>query len=466
LTKTGLHLVSGEIENLANTNESVVVYTGLSQNLPNQYYPLLVSDPYRHGSVIVQQLEQVPVQKPEHLVVVVDGSRTMEKHKKEIAGILAKIPSTVPTSLIVASTDAPKDIEHKPLKQALESMKGMKFQGGQENLESVARAAELAGESDGGAVLWIHGPQPSLDKELYIVAPYIAKPSFYDFSIDDTVTDLTEFVKNVQEIGPFVPVARNGKLTDDLARFVNRWQADGRDVRTTYKRLDNFTGFNTKAVNCSASALGSQEVAQLFAAQEARRLIQSGRRGEALSIATAYSVVTPLTSAVCLENGSDYSRYGIEQREANGDGFTTIAQSPTGDGFTMHIGSGALSDAASGGVPILAGATNGSIGPQGGDATAILGVSTAGTVRVNNLAYLESWLNLITFSSEALSIACGGFIAVLALMRTNVLLPFINTSMRPERRVMLGLCLIVIGFALPGFVNGLVASARDCNLFS
>lgn len=455
LTKTGLHLVSGEIENLANTNESVVVYTGLSQNLPNQYYPLLVRDPYRHGSVIVQQLEQVPVQKPEHLVVVVDGSQTMEKHKKEIADIIAKVPSTVPTSLIVASADAPRDIEHKPLKQALETMKNMKFEGGQENLESVARAAELAGESEGGAVLWIHGPQPSLDKELYIVAPYIAKPSFYDFSIDDSVTDLTEFVKNVQEIGPFVPVARNGKLADDLARFVtrfvNRWQADGRDVRTTYKRLDHFSGFNSKAVNCSASELGSQEVAQLFAAQEARRLIQAGRRGEALSIATTYSVVTPLTSAVCLEHGSDYGHFGIDQR--NG----------TVDGDRM---SGALADAAFNGVPILQGATNGTIGGQTGDATSIMGVNTAGTVRVNNLAVLESWLNMITFTSEALSLACGGFIAVLALMKTNVLLPFINTSMRPERRVILGMCLIAIGFALPGFVNGLFSSARDCNLFS
>lgn len=468
LTKTGLHLVSGEIENLANTNESVVVYTGLA-NLPTQSYPLLVRDPYKHGSVIVQQLEPVPVQKPEHLVVVVDGSQTMEKHKKEIADIIAKVPSTVPTSLIVASTDAPADIEHKPLKQALESMKNMKFEGGQENLESVARAAELAGESEGGAVLWIHGPQPSLDKELYIVAPYIAKPSFYDFSIDDSVTDLTEFVKNVQEIGPFVPVARNGKLADDLARFVNRWQADGKDLRTTYRRIDDFNGFNANAINCSSSPMGSQEVAQLYAAQEVRQLIQAGRRGNALDIATRYGVVTPLTSAVVLENAWDYDRNGITQNERAGDGFTTIAQDPTGDRFNSEgiEGSvGVLSDAASGGVPNMQGATNGSIGPQGVDATSVMGINTAGTVRVNNLAVLESWLNLITFASEAVSLACGGFIAVLALMKTNVLLPFITTNMGRDRRVILGMCLITIGFALPGFVNGLLSSARDCNLFN
>ncbi len=37
-------------------------------------------------------------------------------------------------------------------------------------------------------------------------------------------------------------------------------------------------------------------------------------------------------------------------------------------------------------APTLQGATNGTIGPQGSDATYITGVNTAGTVRVNNLA--------------------------------------------------------------------------------
>src|SRR5690349_17492358 len=41
-------------------------------------------------------------------------------------------------------------------------------------------------------------------------------------------------------------------------------------------------------------------------------------------------------------------------------------------------------------APKLQGATHGTIGPQGADATYITGVNTAGTVRVNNLANLEA----------------------------------------------------------------------------
>ncbi|MBX9687924.1 MAG: hypothetical protein K2X27_14555, partial [Candidatus Obscuribacterales bacterium] len=59
-------------------------------------------------------------------------------------------------------------------------------------------------------------------------------------------------------------------------------------------------------------------------------------------------------------------------------------------------------------APMLQGATNGTIGPQGSDATVIQGVNTAGTVRVNNLANLEALLNIIANGMEILGIAWGG----------------------------------------------------------
>src|SRR6202011_3527853 len=51
-------------------------------------------------------------------------------------------------------------------------------------------------------------------------------------------------------------------------------------------------------------------------------------------------------------------------------------------------------------APQLQGATNGTIGPQGADATYVTGLNTAGTVRVNNLANLEAMLNLLANGSE------------------------------------------------------------------
>ena len=44
----------------------------------------------------------------------------------------------------------------------------------------------------------------------------------------------------------------------------------------------------------------------------------------------------------------------------------------------------ALTQVADGRSPTLQGATNGTISPQGAEATVVQGVNTAGTVRVNN----------------------------------------------------------------------------------
>ena len=66
--------------------------------------------------------------------------------------------------------------------------------------------------------------------------------------------------------------------------------------------------------------------------------------------------------------------------------------------------------------PMLQGATNGTIGPQAGDATVVSGVNTAGTVRVNNLANLEALLNIIANGMEILGIAWGGPTMIMGFM--------------------------------------------------
>ena len=113
-----------------------------------------------------------------------------------------------------------------------------------------------------------------------------------------------------------------------------------------------------------------------------------------------------------------------------------------------------------GASPILQGATNGTIGPQGGDATAIMGVNTAGTVRVNNLANLEALLNIIANGMEILGIAWGGPTMIMGFMHMAA------GTQDAMKRVLFGGAGVTGGLATPGAINWLVASARDANLFS
>jgi|SRR5579885_3224729 len=110
--------------------------------------------------------------------------------------------------------------------------------------------------------------------------------------------------------------------------------------------------------------------------------------------------------------------------------------------------------------PVLQGATNGTIGPQGGDATAVMGVNTAGTVRVNNLANLEALLNIIANGMEILGIAWGGPTMIMGFMHMAA------GSHDAMKKVLFGCAGVTGGLATPGCINWLVASARDANLFS
>jgi hypothetical protein len=111
-------------------------------------------------------------------------------------------------------------------------------------------------------------------------------------------------------------------------------------------------------------------------------------------------------------------------------------------------------------APALQGATNGTIGPQGTDATYVTGVNTAGTVRVNNLANLEALLNIIANGLEIIGIAWGGPTMIMGFMRMAA------GTQDAMKRVLFGAAGVTGGMATPGLVNWLVASARDANLFS
>lgn len=111
-------------------------------------------------------------------------------------------------------------------------------------------------------------------------------------------------------------------------------------------------------------------------------------------------------------------------------------------------------------APQLQGATHGTIGPQGSDATVVMGVNTAGTVRVNNLANLEALLNIIANGMEILGIAWGGPTMIMGFMHMAA---GTNDAMK---RVLFGCAGVTGGLATPGMINWLVASARDANLFS
>jgi hypothetical protein len=137
----------------------------------------------------------------------------------------------------------------------------------------------------------------------------------------------------------------------------------------------------------------------------------------------------------------------------------TGSETGTADAYTTGTQSG-VSVGTQQIAPQLQGATNGTIGPQQGDATVVSGVNTAGTVRVNNLANLEALLNIIANGMEILGIAWGGPTMIMGFMHMAA------GTQDAMKKVLFGAAGVTGGMATPGCINWLVASARDANLFS
>ncbi len=146
-----------------------------------------------------------------------------------------------------------------------------------------------------------------------------------------------------------------------------------------------------------------------------------------------------------------YAQFGSDAFSA-GDAGTQSRSNPITGSQTDTVNAGQS--------PMLQGATNGTIGPQAGDATVVQGVNTAGTVRVNNLANLEALLNIIANGMEILGIAWGGPTMIMGFMHMAA------GTQDAMKRVLFGAAGVTGGLATPGCINWLVASCRDANLFS
>jgi hypothetical protein len=392
---------------------------------------------------IKETIKQVGTSAPEHLVVVVDNSQSMKSHVQELVDALSKMPSNIKTSILLP-TDG-QQMEAVDLEEGIALIKKAKFDGGKDNLQAVIKAAETAGETKHGAVLWVHGPQPSFNQEMYIMAPYIQRPNFYELALDDRWTDTNEFFKNHREIGPFVPVARAGRAMDDLHSFLAKWKPGGTEFVVQLDRTRD-------QPNCKeVIGVAADELVRLSSRDECYELLRHDRLAEAADLATSTRIVTPVTGAAVLHRTVARAPQSDAQQTAWQQGFTNGTVSS--DEFARHQNESA---------PPLPGATNGSIGPQGLDATVISGINTAGTVRVNNLANLEALLNLIANCGALLGFVYGGFLILSAACNWT----FGNEKVSQGMRYGMGAACLAGGFALPGFINWMVASARDANLFS
>ena len=364
----------------------------------------------------VETVERISAAAPTRLMVVIDGSAGTAEYVQQISTALKKLPAGISTEIIIASQEDEKLSKPMSLPDALQLLKPATFIGGQDNLKSVIDAAEMAGSVEGGAVLWIHGPQPTLNHEIYIMPKYVQTPSFYELTLGTANIDTLELFSNHPEVGPFVQVPNNSKtIGEDMVGFFSRWTPENSNYSLKLAQTTS-----KPAAMIALSKEEQNEVLLLYASQVCQDRITEGHLTEGAQIAARYGFVSPVS-------------------------YASVNNAPT-----------------------LQGATNGTIGPQGSDATVISSVNTAGTVRVNNLANLEAMLNIVTDLGETLFGIGGAVLLILGLIQGGVCVELMGQEVEFTRaqRIITGAIVMIFGLSIPGTINWFVASARDANLFS
>ncbi|HEY9790111.1 MAG TPA: hypothetical protein V6D22_06925 [Candidatus Obscuribacterales bacterium] len=447
---------------------------------------------------VVETVERVAAAAPKHLVVVIDGSESTKPYVDKISSALAQLPSGIAADVIFASQEGKEFAKPMPLAKAVGMIDKVAFVGGQDNLKSVVDAAELAGDSKSGAVLWIHGPQPALNQEIYLMSAYVGTPKFYELTLGTEQIDTLELFRNHPEIGPFSQVPRySDNIGEDLKTFLSRWKPG--DSTYSVKLVD------TTKLPEHFPQLDSREqieVLALHAKQQCDQLLSRNRRSAATEIAVGYGFISQTSCAFISPNALNQQGESTAAPLSGpiGDAFatsdtagsapaasSTTAESVGGgggaaDGFASAdcAGSGnvgisdragefnALSQPSNNTGLMLQGATNGTLGPQGTDATVISGVTTAGTVRVNNLANVEVLFNIIANLSEVVLLVVGLVMVALGISGKGAMCEIMGQEIEitPGERITIGALLAIIGLALPCMINWFLAAARDANLFS
>jgi hypothetical protein len=273
------------------------------------------------GSKVARWATSPTYKMPEKLVVLIDGSASMQHYVQDMAAGLKNIPSAVKTQIVVVGDETTylggQDNANTPeFARQLSFLQMYRPVGGHADDQRLIDSLTVA-----PAVLWIHGAQPvsSVDKKLLknLLQRPSASPRLFDLQV---AAGPNELLNDMDPIANVVRVPRTGNIATDLSRLFQSWQP-------TSSKSDQFeewhgapltAGGKPTAEGVAVPAAGANftdsvpavpaagvkllnnvpAVAQLYGYQKLLESYRSADQGPALLLAEKYHLVSPVSSAV------------------------------------------------------------------------------------------------------------------------------------------------------------------------
>lgn len=264
-------------------------------------------------SVILQELVAQPPLGLDRLAIVIDGSGGMAPFYREIARSLAQLPPSVELFLIHVSNEqtagkGSQTSADAPISKDAAAAKVHRLQavGGQDNLDGLARAWDIASAGQKGAVLWIHGPQPvALGSDAALRQRLERSPAHPQLFAMQTAAGPNRLLEQLGA-GAVQSLPRLDSLENDLADWFRQlgaetgpWRFQRRSVS-----LDAVPGLD-KVPEVT------DHVRRLYIAEQIEDLASKGDRKKAVQMAGRHRLVTSVSGAVVLETKEQFERAGL-----------------------------------------------------------------------------------------------------------------------------------------------------------
>ena len=272
----------------------------------------------KEGETFVGSFRPAHTGRPDRIVIVVDGSRTMKPHFAEMGAAIAMLTKNVDVQVMLAADELIDLSEYAvDTDQLVHQLKIHASPGGCDNMAALVDAWDIADRTT--EILWIHGPQPISQEDNIAFAQRVdnAKfaPAIWDMQIVAGPNRAFEGVKDRLDVQR---VNFSGELASNLDEW---WQALQLPSWSVEWRLAKSAKASSREVSLdSVVALCQPKVKDLWAWQRVRSLLNiRGRTGEsyytirdeATNLAAEHHIVTPVSGAVVLETQAQYERNGL-----------------------------------------------------------------------------------------------------------------------------------------------------------
>ena len=259
-------------------------------------------DPKNPKSYVLQKVVETRLPAKREIVVVVDGSLGTADYLEAIAEALAAVPAETRLRLLVAGdevvdlSDAVRPADEPPaLLARLQAVAGA---GGCDNVPALLQAFEEAADGD-KTIVWLHAAQPVLLQPVTPLLHWLERGrqvTLYDFAL---AAGPNRLVEKLGAVGCLQTVPRLASVRDDLKGLLAELAGQATDYRLE----------RTHVEAPPATPKASSHVARLWAAGRVIALAKTGKpsnRAEAVKLAAAYQLVTPVSGAVVLQDQQQY----------------------------------------------------------------------------------------------------------------------------------------------------------------